>query len=147
MARLQLKVVSQHEQLFSGEVDIVLAPGVDGQLGILPNHAPLITQLAIGELRTRVGDEEYTFAVHGGFMHVLPDEVIVLADLAERVEEIDIERAEQARQRALEMLKKSPPPEERRLTETALRRSRVRLKLAAERRRRQRRRPQIRQSE
>jgi F-type H+-transporting ATPase subunit epsilon len=147
VARLQLKVVSQHEQLFSGEVDIVLAPGVDGQLGILPNHAPLITQLAIGELRTRVGDEEYTFAVHGGFMHVLPDEVIVLADLAERVEEIDIERAEQARQRALEMLKKSPPPEERRLTETALRRSRVRLKLAAERRRRQRRRPQIRQSE
>jgi F-type H+-transporting ATPase subunit epsilon len=147
VARLQLKVVSQHEQLFSGEVDIVLAPGVDGQLGILPNHAPLITQLAIGELRTRVGDEEYTFAVHGGFMHVLPDEVIVLADLAERVEEIDIERAEQARQRALEMLKKSPPPEERRLTETALRRSRVRLKLAAERRRRQRRRPQIRLSE
>jgi F-type H+-transporting ATPase subunit epsilon len=147
VARLQLKVVSQHEQLFSGEVDIVLAPGVDGQLGILPNHAPLITQLAIGELRTRVGDEEYAFAVHGGFMHVLPDEVIVLADLAERVDEIDLERAEAARQRALEMLHKSPPPEERRLTEMALRRSRVRLRLARERRRRGRRRPQIRQSE
>jgi F-type H+-transporting ATPase subunit epsilon len=147
VATLQLKVVSQHEQLFSGEVDIVLAPGVDGQLGILPNHAPLITQLAIGELRTRVGDEEYAFAVHGGFMHVLPDEVIVLADVAERVEEIDVERAEAARQRALEMLEKSPPPEERRLTEMALRRSRVRLRLARERRRRRRRRPQIRQSE
>jgi F-type H+-transporting ATPase subunit epsilon len=147
VANLRLKVVSQHEQLFSGEVDIVLAPGVDGQLGILPNHAPLITQLAIGELRTRVGDEEYAFAVHGGFMHVLPDEVIVLADLAERVDEIDIERAEAARQRALEMLHKSPPPEERRLTEMALRRSRVRLRLARERRRRGRRRPQIRQSE
>ena len=147
MASLQLKVVSQHEQLFSGEVDIVLAPGVDGQLGILPNHAPLITQLAIGELRTRAGDEEYAFAVHGGFMHVLPDEVIVLADVAERVEEIDVGRAEAARQRAVEMLEKSPPPEERRLTEMALRRSRVRLRLARERRRRGRRRPQIRQSE
>jgi F-type H+-transporting ATPase subunit epsilon len=139
--------VSQHEELFSGEVDIVLAPGIEGQLGILPNHAPLITQLSIGELRTRAGDEEYAFAVHGGFMHVLPDEVIVLADVAERVEEIDVERAEAARQRALEMLEKSPPPEERRLTETALRRSRVRLKLARQRRRRSRRRPQIGQSE
>jgi F-type H+-transporting ATPase subunit epsilon len=147
VAGLQLTVVSQHEQLFSGEVDIVLAPGVDGQLGVLPNHAPLIAQLAIGELMTRAGDEEYAFAVHGGFIHVLPDEVIVLADVAERVEEIDIERAEQARQRALEMLRKSPPPEERRLTEMALRRSRVRLKLARERRRAGRRRPQIRQSE
>jgi F-type H+-transporting ATPase subunit epsilon len=139
--------VSQSEELFSGEVDIVLAPGPDGQLGILPNHAPLITQLAIGELRTRAGDEEYAFAVHGGFMHVLPDEVIVLADMAERFDDIDVERAEEARQRALEMLKKSPPPEERRLTEMALRRSRVRLRLARERRRRRRRRPEIRQSE
>jgi F-type H+-transporting ATPase subunit epsilon len=128
--------VSQHEKLFSGEVDIVLAPGVEGQLGILPEHAPLITQLTIGELRTRAGDEEYAFAVHGGFMHVLPDQVTVLADVAERVEEIDVERAEEARQRALELL-----------TEMALRRSRVRLKMARERRRRGRRRPQIRQSE
>jgi F-type H+-transporting ATPase subunit epsilon len=147
VATLRLKVVSQHEELFSGDVDIVLAPGMEGQLGILPNHAPLIAQLAIGELVTRAGDEEYAFAVHGGFLHVLPDEVIVLADVAERVEEIDIKRAEQARQRALEMLQKSPPPEERRLTESALRRSRVRLKLARERRRRRRRRPQIMQSE
>ncbi|MGD2146188.1 MAG: F0F1 ATP synthase subunit epsilon [Anaerolineae bacterium] len=147
MATLRLKVVSQHEELFSGDVDIVLAPGVNGQLGILPSHAPLITQLAVGELITREGDEEYVFAVHGGFMHVLPDEVIVLADVAERIEEIDEERAEAARQRAMELLKKSPPPEERRLTELALRRSNVRLKLARERRRRGRRRPQIRQSE
>jgi F-type H+-transporting ATPase subunit epsilon len=147
VAALRLEVVSQHEELFSGEVDVVLAPGTEGQLGILPNHAPLIAQLAIGELVARSGDEEYAFAVHGGFLHVLPEDVIVLADVAERVEEIDIERAEQARQRALEMLQKSPPPEERRLTENALRRSRVRLKLARERRRTRRRRPQIMQSE
>jgi len=147
VATLQLKVVSQEEELFSGKVDIVLAPGEEGQLGILPNHAPLIAQLSIGELVARAGEEEYAFAVHGGFIHVLPDEVIVMADVAERVEQIDVERAEEARRRALEMLQKAPPPEERRLTETALRRSRVRLKLARERRRRRRRRPQIEQSE
>lgn len=147
MATLQLRVISQEEELFSGEVDVVLVPGPEGQLGILPNHAPLIAHLSIGELTARAGDEEYAFAVHGGFVHVLPDEVIVLADTAERAEEIDIERAEEARQRALEMLEKSPPPEERRMTEVALRRSRVRLKLARERRRRRRRRPQISQSE
>lgn len=147
MASLQLRVISQEEELFAGEVDSIQAPGVKGQLGILPKHAPLITQLDIGELRAQAGDEEYAFAIHGGFMHVLSDEVIVLADVAERVGEIDVERAKAARERALEMLKKSPPPEERRLTEMALRRSRVRLKLARERRGRRRRRPEIRQSE
>jgi F-type H+-transporting ATPase subunit epsilon len=132
---LKLTIVSPEQELYSGEVDIVLAPGIEGQLGILPNHVSLITQLAEGELSARVGEEEYYFAIHGGFMHVLPDEVIVLADLAERAGEIDAERAEAARQRALEMLKEAPP-EERRLTEMALRRSRVRLKVARKRRRR-----------
>lgn len=139
MAGLNLTVVSPERELYSGDVDLVLAPGVEGQLGILPHHAPLITQLRIGELIARVGDEEYAFAIHGGFMHVLPDRVVVLAEMAERAEEIDIERARAARERALEMLEKAPP-EERRLTEMALRRSRVRLKLARERRRRTRRR-------
>jgi len=132
---LKLTIVSPERELYSGDVDIVLAPGVDGQLGILPNHAPLITQLADGELCARVGEEEYYFAIHGGFMHVLPDRVIVLADVAERADEIDIERAQQARQRAMELLAEIPP-EERRLTEVALRRSAVRLKVARRRRRR-----------
>jgi F-type H+-transporting ATPase subunit epsilon len=133
VAVLELTVVSPEGELYSGEVDLVLAPGIDGQLGILPTHAPLITQLGVGEMRFRISEEEYAFAIHGGFMHVLPDKVIVLADVAERAEEIDVERAEEARQRALEMLKEAPP-DERRLTEMALRRSRVRLKLARERR-------------
>lgn len=145
MAGLNLTIVSPEEKLYSGEVDIVLAPGVEGQLGIMPHHAPLITRLSIGELKVRTGDEEYAFAIHGGFMHVLPDEVIVLADVAERAEEIDIERAEAARQRALEMLEKAPP-EERRLTRIMLRRSAVRLKVARKRRRR-RRRPSFKQGE
>ena len=135
MANLKLTIASPEGELYSGEVDMVLAPGIDGQLGILPHHAPLITQLATGELRVRVGEEEYYFAIHGGFMHVLPDAVTVLADVAERAERIDIERAEAARQRALRMLS-TAPPEERRLTEVALRRSDVRLKVARRRRRR-----------
>jgi F-type H+-transporting ATPase subunit epsilon len=134
VASLELTIVSPEGELYSGKVDMVLAPGIDGQLGILPNHAPLITQLATGELRVRVGGEEYYFAIHGGFMHVLPDAVTILADLAERAEKIDIERAEAARQRALEMLSEAPP-EERRLTEVALRRSDVRLRVARRRRR------------
>lgn len=138
MSSLQLTVVSQEEKLYEGKVDYVRVPGVEGRMGILPKHAPLISQLAVGELRARSGDEEYAFAVHGGFVHVLSNEVIVLADVAERAEEIDIKRAEAARQRALELLKKSPPPEEARRTELALRRSRVRLKVARERRRRRR---------
>ncbi|HEY72292.1 MAG: ATP synthase F1 subunit epsilon [Chloroflexi bacterium] len=135
MTGLKLTIVSPEQELYSGKVDIVLAPGIDGQLGILPNHASLITKLAEGELCARIGAEEYYFAIHGGFMHVLPDEVIVLADVAERAGEIDAARAEKARQRALGLLTKSPP-EERRLTEVALRRSQVRLKVARRRRRR-----------
>lgn len=133
MASLKLTIVSPERELYSGKVDMVLAPGIDGQLGILPQHIPLITQLAEGELCVRVGEEESYFAIHGGFMHVLPDKVVVLADVAERAEEIDVERAEAACQRAVEMLSQAPP-EERRLTEIALRRSHVRLKAARRRR-------------
>ena len=135
MAGLKLTIVSPERELYSGKVDIVIAPGVEGQMGILPHHAPLITELAEGELLVRKGEDEEYFAIHGGFMHVLPDEVIVLADVAERAEEIDDARAETARQRALEMLSKAPP-EEKRLTAVALRRSQVRLKVAKRRRRR-----------
>jgi F-type H+-transporting ATPase subunit epsilon len=131
---LKLTIASPERELYSGEVDIVLAPGIDGQLGILPDHAPLITQLAEGELCARVGGEEHYFAIHGGFMHVLPDAVTVLADVAERADEIDVERAKAARRRALDMLTRAPP-EERRLTEVALRRSQVRLRAARRRRR------------
>jgi F-type H+-transporting ATPase subunit epsilon len=131
---LKLTIVSPERELYSGTVDIVLAPGIDGQLGILPNHTPLIVQLTDGELVARTGAEDHYFAIHGGFMHVLPGAVIVLADVAERAEEIDTERAEAARQRALELLSQAPP-EERRLTEVALRRSYVRLRVARRRRR------------
>lgn len=131
---LRLDIVTPEREVFTGEVDAVLAPGLEGQLGILPRHAPLIAVLTEGELIARRGDEEWIFAVHGGHMQVLPSRVIVLADVAERAEEIDVERAEAARRRAEELLKKAPPPEERMAALDALHRSLVRLQVARRRR-------------
>jgi F-type H+-transporting ATPase subunit epsilon len=131
--KLQLDIVTPERELFSSEVDIVLAPGPEGQLGILPNHAPLITLLGEGVMVARRGDEEYSFAIHGGYMQVLPDQVIVLADIGESAEDIDIERAMAARRQAEELLKKEPPPEERAAAIQALRRSLVRIKVARRR--------------
>jgi len=130
---LQLDIVTPERELYSGEADIILAPGTEGQLGILPRHAPLITALAEGPLTVRQDEEEMTFAIHGGYMQVLPDRVIVLADVAERAEEIDVDRAEEARRRAEELLAKEPPPEERAAAMRALRRSLVRIKVARRR--------------
>lgn len=131
---LQLSIVTPERELFSGEVDIVIAPGIEGEMGILPRHAPLVTVLEEGVLLARHGDEEMVFAIHGGYMQVLTDRVIVLADVAERAEEIDLERAEEARRRAEELLRKEPPPEVRAEAVAALRRSLVRLKVARRRR-------------
>jgi F-type H+-transporting ATPase subunit epsilon len=139
---LQLNIVTPERELFEGEVDIVLAPGPEGQLGILPNHAPMITTLEPGILTIRQGEEEYSFAIHGGYMQVLAGQVIVLADVGERAGEIDIERAEEARRRAEELLKKEPPPEERAAAVEALQRSLVRLKVARSRRSYRRERPE-----
>ena len=132
--QLLLEVITPERELFSGHVDSVQARGAAGQMGILPHHAPLITVLAEGEMVARRGEEEIVFAIHGGYMQVLPDHVIVLADVAEASAEIDIARAEEARRRAEELLKKEPPPEERAAALGALRRSLVRLRVARSRR-------------
>lgn len=129
-----MSIVTPERELFAGEVDSLLAPGKDGEMGVLPHHAPLIAVLKEGVLIARQGEEELVFAVHGGYMQVLPDRVIVLADVAERAEEIDVERAEAARRRAEELLKKEPPPEVRAEAAAALRRSLVRLRVARRRR-------------
>lgn len=104
MTGTKLDVVTAERVVYSGEVDMVIAPGVEGQLGILPQHAPLMTTLQPGELRIRKGGEEISLVVSGGFMEVRPDRIIVLADAAERADEIDIARAEAARKRAQEQL-------------------------------------------
>jgi F-type H+-transporting ATPase subunit epsilon len=104
---IKLEIVTAERVVYSGDVDVVVAPGAEGQLGILPHHAPLMTLLQAGELRARRGEQEDVMAISGGFLEVRPDRVIVLADHAERAEEIDIERAEAARKRAEERLRDS----------------------------------------
>jgi F-type H+-transporting ATPase subunit epsilon len=105
MSSLKLDIVTAERVVYSADVDIVIAPGTAGQLGILPHHAPLMTILEAGELVVRRGGEEESLAISGGFLEVRPDRVIVLADSAERADEIDVARAEAARKRAEERLK------------------------------------------
>ena len=133
---LQLDIVTIERQVFSDEVDMVIAPGVEGELGILPRHASLITALHTGELRIKRGLEEQIFAIGGGYLEVLNNQVTVLADSAERADEIDLARAEAARTRAELLLREGPTdPVDRSVIEGSLRRSRVRLKVARKRRR------------
>jgi F-type H+-transporting ATPase subunit epsilon len=133
---LRLDIVTIERIAFSGDVDIVIAPGVQGELGILPQHAPLITALEVGELRFKQGDQERGFAIGGGYLEVLNNQVTVLADSAEQADEIDLARAEAARERAEHLLKEGPTDRvDRAVIEGALRRSRVRLKVGRKRRR------------
>jgi len=136
MSSIRLDIVTAERVVYSEDVDVVVAPGVEGQLGILPHHAPLMTTLQVGELRVRKGGEEFSLAISGGFLEVRPDRIIVLADAAERAEEIDIARAEEAKHRAQEQLGRHAPEVDAAQAEAALRRSLVRLKIAERRRKR-----------
>ncbi|UCC86321.1 MAG: F0F1 ATP synthase subunit epsilon [Anaerolineales bacterium] len=134
---LKLDIVTVERLVYSEDVDMVIAPGIEGQLGILPRHAPLLTALTYGELRVKRGGEEESFAIGGGFMEVQPDRVTVLADTAERAEEIDLERAQAARRRAEEHLERQLQNKvDFARSEAALRRSLIRIKLGEARRRR-----------
>jgi F-type H+-transporting ATPase subunit epsilon len=135
MANLRLEIVTTERVVYSGNVDVVLAPGANGQLGILPNHAPLLATLQAGDLIARIGTEELWFAIAGGFMEVMSNQVMVLADAAERAEEIDLARAEAARQRARALLQRKVDALEFVRAEAALRRSLARIKAARHRRR------------
>lgn len=136
MATTRLDVVTAEREVFSDDVDEVIVPGVEGQLGILPHHAPLMTTLLPGELLIKKGGEEFYLAISGGFIEVRPDRIIVLADAAERVEEIDIARAEEAKRRAEEKLAEPIPGVDMARAEAALRRSLARLRVVERRRRR-----------
>ena len=136
MAKLQVELVTAEERKVSGDADFVRAPGAEGELGILPRHIPLMTPLRAGEVMVRnEGAEEYLF-VAGGFLQVLPDKVVILADAAERAEEIDEARAEEARRRAQEALqRKDVSAEESIAYAEALERAMLRLRVAELRRR------------
>ncbi len=130
MAVLKIDIVTAERIVYSAEADAVIAPGVQGQLGILPHHAPLMTALQAGELVVRKGAQEDILAISGGFLEVRPDHVIVLADQAERAEEIDAARAEAAKKRAEERLKAREAGLDESRAEAALRRAMIRLTIA-----------------
>jgi F-type H+-transporting ATPase subunit epsilon len=130
MSKIKLDIVTMERLLISEDVDYVSAPAVDGIVGILPKHAPLLTALSFGELRYKKGSAEYSFVIGGGFMEVRPDKVTVLADVAEQADEIDEKRAEAARRHAQESLKEKPRTSVDYIAlENALRRAEVRLKV------------------
>jgi F-type H+-transporting ATPase subunit epsilon len=126
---IHVEITSQDRSVFSGEADIVVVPGTLGEMGILPHHSPLLSTLKFGLIKVRYKGEEKVFTVAGGIVEVQPDQVTILADSAENIEEIDISRAELAKQRAEEMLQKVIPQDtDTYLTlQSALRRSNLRL--------------------
>ena len=136
MSPIKLDVVTAERVVFSDDVDVVIAPGIEGQLGILPHHAPLMTMLKPGELLVRKDGEEFSLVITGGFLEVRPDRVIVLADAAERVEEIDVARAEEARRRAQERLMERIPEVEAVRAQAALLRALARIEVVQRRRKR-----------
>jgi len=137
MAKLKLDIVTAERAVYSEDVDEVIAPGIDGELGILPEHAPLMTMLLPGMLTVKRDGDELNLAVSGGFMEVRPERVIILADTAERAEEIDIARAEEARRRAEEARAGAVTmgAEAQMAAEAALARALARIKVAQRRRR------------
>ena len=135
MATIKLEIITAERQVLADDVNVVVAPGIEGELGILPHHAPLMTMLKPGELLIRKDGEETYMSVSGGFLEIRPDKIIILADACERAEEIDIERAEEAKLRAEESLKTHPPELDVAQAQAALLRSLIRLKVAERRRR------------
>jgi len=139
MSKIKLDIVTAERMVYSEDVDEVIIPGIAGELGILPSHAPLMTILAFGELLIKQGDTEVVLAVSGGFVEVRPDHIIILADTAERAEEIDITRAEEARKRAEQTkmdIQAGGSAEAALAAEASLKRALTRLKVARRRRER-----------
>jgi F-type H+-transporting ATPase subunit epsilon len=129
----QLEIVTPEKQVVRDvSAEEAQVPGLDGYLGILPGHAPLITELKAGELTYRAGGTTHTLAVAWGFAEVLPDKVTILAETAERPQEIDVPRAEKAKARAEDRLKSNNPEIDYDRAEDALQRAETRIKVASE---------------
>jgi F-type H+-transporting ATPase subunit epsilon len=142
MANLSVEIVTGEAVIYEkDDVSMVVAPGAEGSLGILPSHAPLVTLLKEGELRVKSDGGEESLVVHGGFMEVVNNRVVVLADTAERASEIDLERAEAARASAEEAVRNKSDSVDIEEAEAALRRATVRLRIARNRRQRGQERP------
>jgi F-type H+-transporting ATPase subunit epsilon len=134
---LHLEVITPERKVYEDDVDMVIAPGSEGYLGILPHHAPLLTALGPGEFRVKKGGIEEVLVVFGGFMDVRADKVVVLTEAAESADEIDVQRAQAARHRAQEVLQAGPmsAADEARARASLLR-AMVRVRVSERRRRR-----------
>lgn len=134
---IQCDIVTQERIVFSGQVDSVNVPGTEGRMGILPNHSPLLTTLDFGEIVVRTGGIEEYFAIGGGFMEIQPDHVTVLADSAERADEIDLERAATAMAQAEEVMRTGVKEDPDRIAavRASLLKAQVRLDVGRRRRR------------
>ena len=126
-AHIDLQIVTPETMIVHQSVDEVEIPGTDGYFGVLPGHTPLLASLAVGELWYRVGQEKTYLSIAFGFAEVLPDRVTILARLAERAEDIDVERAEAARKRAEELLAHARPDVDYESARIALMKSVARL--------------------
>jgi F-type H+-transporting ATPase subunit epsilon len=132
--RLKLEIVTLEQVIFSGKISSVTAPGAIGELCILPGHCPLVTMLLPGELRINQDGRETSLVIGGGFLEVKPDRIIILADAAERSEQIDIQKAEEAKRRAEQKLNGGQLPEiDRAAIEAGLRFEVARLKMVEKR--------------
>ena len=134
MVPMRLEIITAERRVYSDDVDLVIAPGLEGQLGILPHHAPLMSSLQPGELIIRKDGEETYLAVSGGFLEVLDNQVTVLADAAERSDEIDEERAQAAMERASEGMAGRGAEIELEQVAIAMRRAQIRLNVVRRRR-------------
>ena len=128
--KLTLEVVTPERALVSEQVDEVQLPGAEGYFGVLPGHTPLLATLQVGEMWYRIGQEKHYLAVAFGFAEVLPDRVTVLAQIAERPEDIDVPRAEASKKRAEERIAKPPTDMDFERARIALMKSLIRLQVA-----------------
>lgn len=131
---LRLEIVTPERRAYEDDVDMVIVPGRTGQLGILPRHTPLISSLGTGELRIKKGGTEESLLISGGFVEVRPDKVVVMADLAEHSEEIDEQRAIEARKRAQAELEGVKDPVDIARVRAALQTALMRERIATRRR-------------
>ena len=134
MAVMKLEIVTGERLVYSGDVEVLVAPGIEGELGILPHHAPLLTMLQPGEIRIVVEGQEEYMVISGGFLEVLANTVTILADTAERADEIDEERAQQAVQRAQERLSGQLAADDLERALASIRRAQARVHVARRRR-------------
>ena len=128
----QLEIVTPSRLLVKDAAEEAQIPGLSGYLGILPGHAPLITELAVGVITYKASGTTHALSVAWGFAEVLPDKVTILAETAERPQEIDVERAQKAKDRAEQRLKSSDPQVDYTRAEDALQRAETRLNVAKE---------------